>query len=114
MFLTVPEAVERAAERFADRVALIEKGRSLTFRVVRDAVARRAGALDVRPGDRVLIVAPNSLDMVLAWLAVIHAGAIPAAVNPELTPAELGYLRDDLQATTVLTDIEELTGPSRE
>ena len=114
MFLTVPEAVERAAERFADRVALIEKGRSLTFREVRDAVARRAGALDVHPGDRVLIVAPNSLDMVLAWLAVIHAGAIPAAVNPELTAAELEYLRDDLQATTVLTDIEELTGPSRE
>src|SRR5439155_24523259 len=63
---------------------------------------------------RVLIVAPNSIDMVLAWLAVIHAGAIPAAVNPELTAAELEYLERDLEAARVLTDVGELEGPPRQ
>ena len=89
-YVTVPEAVQIAAERFGERVALVERGRALTFDELRGEVAVRAGALTVRPGDRVLIVAPNSIDMVLAWLAVIHAGAIPAAVNPELTAAAAG------------------------
>ena len=113
-YVTVPEAVQIAAERFGERVALVEKGRALTFDELRGEVAVRAGALRVRPGDRVLIVAPNSIDMVLAWLAVIHAGAIPAAVNPELTAAELEYLERDLEAAMVLTDVGELEGPPRQ
>jgi crotonobetaine/carnitine-CoA ligase len=106
MFLTVPEAVEQAGERFGERLAVAEKARSLSFSALSDAVARAAGGLEASPGDRVLIVSANSVEMVLAWLGVIHAGAIPAAVNPELVPAELEYLAKDLEASTVLVDAD--------
>jgi crotonobetaine/carnitine-CoA ligase len=53
----------------------------------------------------VLIAAPNSPSLVHGWLGAIWAGGIPAAVNPELTRAEIDYLRDDLQpAVTLLHD----------
>src|ERR671931_354039 len=104
MFLTVPEAVEQAVERFGERLAVAEKGRSLSFSALSDAVARAAGGLEASPGDRVLIVSANSVEMVLAWLGVTHAGAIPAPVTPELVPAELESLAKDLEASPVLDD----------
>src|SRR5438105_5040958 len=97
----------RAGERFGRRTALVEKGRSLTFAQLRDGVARAAGALaQASPGGRVLMFGANSVDMVLAWLGAIQARAIPAAVNPELTPSELAYLGRDLSAGVVLADRE--------
>jgi crotonobetaine/carnitine-CoA ligase len=112
-FLPVPEAIERAAERFGDRVALVEKGRSVSFVELRDRVSRCAGGLDLRPQDRVLIVARNSIDMVVAWLGTIYSGAIPAAVNPDLTASELEYLEEDLEAAKVLTDVRSIEGPPK-
>ena len=44
----------------------------------------------------------NSLPLVHAWLGAIWAGGIPAAVNPQLTEAELAYLRQDLQPSITL------------
>src|SRR5438094_1339867 len=37
------------------------------------------GARGLRPGDRVLIAAPNSPELVHVWLGTIWAGGIPAA-----------------------------------
>jgi crotonobetaine/carnitine-CoA ligase len=48
------------------------------------------------------MAAPNSPSLVQVWLGAIWAGGIPAAVNPELTKAEINYLRDDLQPTVTL------------
>jgi crotonobetaine/carnitine-CoA ligase len=45
---------------------------------------------------------PNSPSLVHAWLGTIYAGGIPAAVNPELTHAEIDYVRDDLRPAVSL------------
>src|SRR5438094_10268362 len=69
------------------------------------------GARGLRPGDRVLIAAPNSPALVHVWLGTIWAGGIPAAVNPESTPAEIDYLVEDLQPRITLHQEElELLG----
>jgi len=49
-----------------------------------------------------LLAAPNSPALVHAWLGAIWDGGIPAAVNPELTKAEVDYVRDDLQPALTL------------
>jgi crotonobetaine/carnitine-CoA ligase len=106
-YLTVPEAVLRAAERFGSAPALVTPAGAQTFEAMAAAVARAAGVLHrrgVRAGDRVLLLAANSPAAVCAWLGAIHAGALPAAVNPELTPPELRSLLQDLRPAAVLAD----------
>ena len=53
-------------------------------------------------GDRVLISGGNGIGTIEAWLAVIHAGALPVAVNPALTEPELRYVVDDLRPRVAL------------
>jgi crotonobetaine/carnitine-CoA ligase len=106
-YLTVPELVRRGVERFDDAPALVTRERTETFRELGSHVAGVGSALrrkDLRPGDRVLLVAPNSAATLHVWLGAIAAGVLPAAVNPELTVPELRYLADDLDAALVVAE----------
>jgi crotonobetaine/carnitine-CoA ligase len=107
-FATVPELLASAEERFGDAPAIVTTERSESFRDLARSTRSAAEALRRRglnPGDRVLMAAPNSPSLLHAWLGTIHAGGIPAAVNPELTNAEIDYVRSDLQpAITLLHD----------
>ncbi|TMD82106.1 MAG: ATP-dependent acyl-CoA ligase [Chloroflexi bacterium] len=102
---TIPELLAAATERFRDRPAIVTADWSESFADLANAVGRSADSLRRRGlhiTDRVLIAAPNSPSLVHAWLGVIWAGGIPAAVNPDLTRPEIEYLVDDLQPRIVL------------
>ncbi len=76
-----------------------------TFAQSAAGIARAATWLrerGVTPGDRVVISGGNAIGTIEAWLAAVHAGAIPAAVNPALTEPELQYVMDDLQPRAAL------------
>ena len=106
-FLSVPALVEAAGERFRGRPALLTRESETTFDELANRTAFAAGAIrraGITPGARVLLVAANSPATVIAWLAAIHAGVLPAAVNPELTLRELDYLGGDLEAAAVIGD----------
>ena len=108
---TVPRLIATAGKRFGDAPFLTANGETRSFAEVALDVARAAGVLRSRgvvAGDRVLISGGNSRSTVHAWLAAIYAGALPAAVNPALTPPELAYVRDDLQPKVVLAGDAEL------
>src|SRR5712692_1881272 len=104
----VSELVALAAERFGDAPALVTReSRVESFAALATAVDGVAGFLSeigVRPGDRVLIQAANSPDMIHAWLGAMRAGALPAAVNVGLTAYELDYLAHDLDPKLLLVD----------
>ncbi len=89
-----------AAERPAD-VALISGERRVTWAELARAVARVAGALLTKPrarGDRVAILAANSVEYVEAFFAVLHAG-LCAVPLPTLASAEtLALMLDDCGA----------------
>src|SRR5919204_1164963 len=106
-FLSVPAAVAQAGDQFGDQTALLTRESETTFGELAERTAVAAGAIrkaGITPGERVLLVAANAPTTVITWLAAIHAGALPAAVNPELTPAELDYLGRDLAAAAVIAD----------
>jgi len=103
----IPRFVDEAARRFGDAPCLSSAGAGRTFAELAARVAAGAGWLRgcrVRPGERVLIAASNGVAVVEAWLATIHAGAIPAAVNPALTASELDYVAGDLAPRLALAD----------
>jgi acyl-coenzyme A synthetase/AMP-(fatty) acid ligase len=72
----------------------------ITYRILRRLVRQSAGAWQargLRPGDRVFVIAPDSVDWVVTYLGVIWAGGVAVGVNP-LLPAE--------ELETILVDSE--------
>jgi long-chain acyl-CoA synthetase len=79
--------------------ALVELGGDrISYRQLWDRAARVAGGLrdhGIRPGDRIAIRLPNSIDWMLAFFGGLLAGAIVVPVNTRFTESEAGYVLDD-------------------
>ncbi|MBB3009386.1 non-ribosomal peptide synthetase [Cupriavidus alkaliphilus] len=69
-----------------------------------DAVARQLPALGLRPGRPVGLLLPRSGELVVALLAVMHAGAPYLPLDPAWPPQRRAQILADAGATLVLTD----------
>ncbi len=82
--------------------------RTLTYDEARVEVDRLCRVLvqdlGVVPGQRVLLRGGNSIQMALAWLAVVKIGAISVATMPLLRARELGDIIDKAQPVLALCD----------
>lgn len=107
--LTPLSYLSRAATAFGDRVAIVDRDRHLTYRVFYDRVCRLATALratGAQPGDRVAILAPNSVALLESHFGVPLAGAILVPLNTRLAPAEYEYILNDSGARILIVDNE--------
>jgi HIP---CoA ligase len=90
--LTIPAAVDRAAETFGEQPALAEPdGPRLSFAELQQRVRGIAGAFvasGIEPGDRVAIWSPNTHHWVLGALGALYAGATLVPVNTRYTGPE--------------------------
>jgi acyl-CoA synthetase (AMP-forming)/AMP-acid ligase II len=102
---TLPAALRAAATRFGDKPFLVEGDRSLSFaevhRHVRDVAAGYL-SYGVAPGFRVVIWAPNSIEWVIAALAVTYAGGTLVPANSRYTGHEVADLVDRTGAALVI------------
>ncbi len=88
---TIPQVLDRIADRLPDHDALITPDRRLTFAELREEVRRAAAAvidLGVRVGDRVAIWSPNTWHWVVACLATTYAGGVLVPLNTRYTASE--------------------------
>ena len=91
----------RRAMLSPDKVALIDAihgGQSITYRTWNRAANRTAqflSTLGVTKGDRVAVLAHNSVEYLDLWFACGKLGAILQTLNWRLTPRELGCLIAD-------------------
>ncbi|MFZ2061124.1 MAG: acyl--CoA ligase [Candidatus Binatus sp.] len=60
-------------------------------------------AAGLKPGDCVAIVLPNSLEFLVVFLALTHAGLVAAPLNPADKPDEIRFFVEDAQARAVVT-----------
>lgn len=68
--------------RFADRIALVDRGRQFTYRDIdqaSDRLALNLLALGLKPLDRVVVQLPNVAEFVILYFALQKIGAIPVA-----------------------------------
>lgn len=103
--LTLPAVLRAAADAFGDRPAHVEGERTLSFRHLLEevrAVARGYVAHGLEPGDRVCVWAPNSIDWVLAALAVSYAGGTLVPINSRYTGHEAAEIVDRTGARLVV------------
>ena len=111
----IPDLVDRAVRRFADRVAVVDGPRRLTFAEVGDRVNRLANALiglSPQAGSRVALVMANRLEFIEADLAIAAAGKVKAPLNPRLTDDERRYVLANCGADVIITeagDVDRLT-----
>ncbi len=102
---TLVSAAEAAAARWPDREALRVDDDAITHAELRDASRRLARWLadhGAGPRSAVLVAAPNSVGLAVAYLAALRAGASVTLANPTLTPRELGALIDRVRPSAVV------------
>ncbi len=84
--------MERAADVFAGRTAVVHGDRRMTHAELADEVQRVARGLrasGIGPGDRVAYLCPNTPTLLVAHFAVPLAGAVLVAVNTRLHAEEV-------------------------
>jgi long-chain acyl-CoA synthetase len=59
--------------------------------------------IGVRPGDRVSLYSPNRWEWVVAYHAVLRAGAVVNPVNVMLTAEEVAFILNDCGAAAIFT-----------
>jgi len=97
--------------RYRDKTALITAERTLTYAELDDLTARAAAGLraaGVQSGQVVSLYGPNSWQWVVAYHAILRAGAVVNPVNVMLTPPEVAFVLKDCGAAAVFAAGEQL------
>ncbi|BBY89460.1 AMP-binding protein [Mycolicibacterium tokaiense] len=109
---TLTQALEEQASHAGDRPFLQWTDHEpLGYAQVYDEVRRYAGGLaglGVDAGDTVLMMLPNSLDLVRIWFACNAIGALEVPVNTFLRGAFLQHVLTDAQARVLVIDTDHL------
>ncbi|MBA3774194.1 MAG: acyl-CoA synthetase [Ramlibacter sp.] len=101
--------IERAAEIYPHRPAIIHAELRRTWSEVYARCRRLAGALVVRgigKGDTVAAMLPNTPPMVEAHFGVPMCGAVLNALNTRLDPETIAFMLDHGEAKAVIVDPE--------
>lgn len=101
------EFIARPARAHPNRIAILGEPRPFTYREVEEAVNRAANVLrewHCKPGDRVLIALPDSLEFIGAFFGAAKIGAIAVPVNSLARAADYAHYLADTGARFAIVD----------
>ncbi len=105
--LRLDALVARQAERTPDSVAVVFAAKEMSYAELQARacqVARHLQRRGVAPGDRVAVCMERSLDLMVALLGILAAGAAYAPLDPTHPERRLAGLLEDLGRPLVLTE----------
>ena len=100
------ERLDRAEERFPNHIALDFKGKTYTYKQLAEKVrsfARGLHELGYGKGSRIGLFMPNCPQYVIAYYAVLRAGATVVNYNPLYSKYELEHQINDSQTEVMIT-----------
>ena len=103
--MLVNHFLERSAERFPDKVALVCQEERLTYGEIEERSNRLARALTaagVQRSDRVAICLENSPEAVISVFAALKAGAVFLLLNPSIKAEKLSYVLNNCRAASLI------------
>ena len=109
--MNIATSIERSAFHFPDRPAISIGGKETTYRQLNANANRVASALvdlGIRPGDRVALCEPNSLEWITFYFGVIKAGAVAVTLSHQLTADEFSRATTDSRPECIFTNAERL------
>src|SRR6516162_6774610 len=105
--VAIGDLLKRAARRFADRIAVTDGARKVTFtEVERDAnrFANHLVARGLKPGDKISTICNNSVEFVKALFGIHRAGLVWVPVNTMLGPSDMDYILGHAEVRFALID----------
>ena len=103
---TLPGMLADVAGRFADRAAIVENGRSISYQQLQQLsrqAARALMTLGVQAGDRVALWAPNLSEWIVAACGVHAAGAVLVPLNTRMKGAEAADILERSRAKVLVS-----------
>lgn len=107
--LSVLDELRQAAAEVPDQVVLVIDEHEVSFAELHAEVTQFAAVLraaGIGPGDRVLVMLPNRIEAVWAWLGTQAAGAVDAPVSVEAVGASLRHMVTEIDARAIVTTSE--------
>lgn len=101
----VHEFLHNSAKKHPDKTALIFGDQRLSYRELDRLAARCASALrahGIQKGDRVVIVAPNSVETIAAIFGILKAGGVFLVVHHSIKEQKLSYILNDCGARAIV------------
>jgi len=101
------ELLARTRAEHADRPALVDPRGTLTYAELDDRALRLAAALvdlGAKPGDRVILAAPNRSEWTVTEHALAAAGLVRVHLIPRLHPRELAHIAADCEPFAVIVE----------
>ena len=103
---TLVELFEKTEQAYADKVAVIAGERRVTYRelgaLVRALSASLAHRWGVTRGDVIAVLAPNSIEFIISYFAIVRLGATVQPVDERLAPQEIGAVLRDSRARAAI------------
>ncbi|HEX8820763.1 MAG TPA: AMP-binding protein [Archangium sp.] len=99
--------LHHSARRLPDKVALVCRGRRLTYAELEarsNALAHALVRRGVQRGDRVLVFAENGVEAVISFWGVLKANAVVSVIHPQTKADRLAWLLNDCRATGLITE----------
>ncbi|RGE44905.1 fatty acid--CoA ligase family protein [Comamonas testosteroni] len=104
--LTLPGMLGDVASRFAERAAIVENGKSISYQQLQQLsrqAARALMALGVQAGDRVALWAPNLSEWIVAACGVHAAGGVLLPLNTRMKGGEAADILDRSRAKVLVS-----------
>lgn len=104
---TLRSVVERALKKHRQHVAVMTNDRSVTYENLDrmgNALANELAEMGISRSDRVALFMHNSVEFVVARLAIIKAGATFVPINPSSSPSEIEHKVTDSATSVLVTD----------
>lgn len=98
MHVNLSDCVELPAQRFPEREAVVDVGLTLTFAQLLAYTGKVAAyllATGLQPGERVVLLLPNTLHFPIIYHGLLRAGGVVIPLNPLQTAPELTYIFSD-------------------
>lgn len=97
--------LERSAQDFPDKPAIIFLGKKITYRELNRLVNKFAAALHnlgIRRGDVIGLYLPNTPQFVIAYYGALKIGGVVTGVSPLLVERELEFQLSDSEAKAIV------------
>ena len=105
--ISVPEAFDQMADKYAGKTALIFYGKKISYKNLKELTDRFAAALadlGVGKGDTVAMYLLNCPQYVIAYFGSLKAGAKVTPISPVYTSKEVKHQIEDSQARTIICE----------
>ena len=117
---TIPELLSETVAKHKNRIAIVEEGKKVSYLELQSMVNSLSSyltSLGVKPGDRVAILLPNSIEFIAGFFSTVNIGAISVPVNPSYGEEEIRFYISHSMAKLILTQerlsktVDKLKGP---